>query len=345
MNTGASGARPAPGPLDLAEGAALAFFLAAMAWLGMLWLRMIVSPAPQEMREGAIILTTLALLDGRNPYATEVAALSGNLYGILYPLLVVPLALIIGPGLPAHRLVNALGLVVATVLVWRAARRAGAARLPALLAALITLAGWLYWVGPTVRPDGVGLACMLGALAVSAPNPGSPRRFAAALALSIAGFAAKIYFLGGVFIVAAHVFLFVGWRRGIVFGTITLAATAAWAGLLALLMPAWGAHVLGANVGAAGYDTAHLLRQGKDWLIFSLPLLAWLAAAVLLLPRARWGGEAGFWGFAALCGLAGLLVALGGHTRGPRRAHRRAHDLFLPPAHPAARDRAGRRDG
>lgn len=314
MSTRARGARPAPGPVDLAEGAALAFFLAAIAWLVMLWGRMIVSPAPQEMREGAIILTTLALLDGRNPYATEVAALSGNLYGILYPLLVAPVALILGPGLPAHRLVNAIGLVIAAVLVWRAARRAGSAALPALLAALLTLAGWLYWVGPTVRPDGVGLACMLGALAIAAPDPGSPRRFAAALALSLAGFAAKIYFLGGVFIIAAHVFLFVGWRRGILFGAVTLAATAAWAGLLALLLPAWGAHVLGANVGATGYDTAHLLRQGKDWLIFSLPLLAWLAAAALVLPRARWRGEAGFWGFAALCGLAVLLASLGGHT-------------------------------
>jgi hypothetical protein len=306
--------RPAPGPLGLLEGASLAFFLAAMAWLVMLWLRMMVSPAPQEMREGAIILTTLALLDGRNPYASEVAAVSGNLYGLLYPLLVVPFALILGPGLAVHRLVNALGLLIAAVLVWRAARRAGAERLPALLAALLTLTGWLYWVGPTVRPDGVGLACMLGALAVAAPDPGSPRRFATALVLSLAGFAAKIYFLGGVFIVAAHVFLFVGWRRGIVFGAVTLAATAAWAWLLALLLPAWGAHVLGANVGATSYDTAHLIRQGKDWLIFSLPLLAWLAAGAMLLPWARWRGEAGFWGFAALCGLAVLLASLGGHS-------------------------------
>jgi hypothetical protein len=298
----------------LAEGVALAFFLAAIAWLAMLWVRMIVSPAPQEMREGAIILTTLALLEGRNPYAPEVAVLAGNLYGILYPLTVLPAAALFGPGLATHRAVNALFLLLAAAIVWHAARRAGSARLPAQLAALLSLTGWLYWVGPTVRPDGVGLACMLGALAVAAPDPAAPRRFAAALALSLAGFAAKIYFLGGAMIIAAYVLLFVSWRRGLAFGLALVAASGAWALMLAATMPAWAAHVLFANVGATGYDTAHLLRQGKDWLIFSLPLIAWLAAALLCLPRDRWRGEAGLWGFAALCGLAVLLVSLGGHT-------------------------------
>lgn len=310
----ARGTRPRPSPLDLLEGTALAIFAGGMGWLCLLWLRMVVSPAPQEMREGAIILTTLALLDGRNPYAVEVAAVSGNLYGILYPLTVLPAAALFGPGLATHRAVNALFLLVAAWLVRHAARRAGAAPVPALVAALLCLAGWLYWVGPTVRPDGLGLACLLGALSVAAPDPASPRRFAAALALSLAGFATKIYFLGGAFIIAAHVFLFHGWRRGLVFGLATLAATAAWAFLLALLMPAWGRHVLFANVGAAGYDLAHLLRQGRDWAVFSLPLLAWAGAAAVTLEGRRWRGEARFWGFAALCGLAVLLVALGGHT-------------------------------
>jgi hypothetical protein len=297
-----------------AEAAALAFGLAALAWLIGVTLRMLVSPAPQEMREGALVLTTLALLDGRNPYALGEATGAANLYGILYPLLVTPAAWLFGPGLATHRVVAALGIGAATVIVWRSARRAGAAPMPALLAALLTLAGWLYWVGPTVRPDGIGLVCLIGALAVAAPDPGSPGRFAWSVALSLAGFAAKIYFAGGMMIAAAFVFLFVGWRRGIVFGLAALAALAAWAGLLALAMPVWASLVLGANIGATSYDVAHLVRQGTDWLVFSLPLIAAGLAAAIVLPRARWGGEAGFWAFAALCGLAVLLASLGGHN-------------------------------
>jgi hypothetical protein len=299
--------------IHLLEGAGLAFGLAALAWLIALWGRMAVSPAPQEMREGALVLTTLALLDGRNPYAAAGLPLAANLYGILYPLAVVPFAWVLGPGLATHRLVAGLGIGIATWLVWRGARQAGARPLPALLAALLCLAGWLYWVGPTVRPDGIGLACMLGALVVAAPDPASPRRFGAALALSLLGFAAKIYFVGGIFIVAAHVFLAHSWRRGLGFGIAAAAATAGWAGILALALPLWARLVLGANLGATNYDTAHLARQSLDWAIFSLPLLAAAATALAVLPRARWRGQPGFWAFAALCGLAVLLASLGGH--------------------------------
>jgi len=307
-----------PAIVHALDGAAVAFFLGAMGWLGLLWARMVLSPAPQEMREGALVMTTLALLEERNPYASAdplSAGLSGgNLYGILYPLAVAPFALVLGPGLATHRLVNGLALLVAAALVWRGARTAGAARLPALLAALVSLAGWLYWVGPTVRPDGLGLALMLGALAVAAPDPASPRRLAAALALSLAGVATKLYFVGGVLIIAAYVFLFASWRRGLAMAAAAIAAILLWAVLLERLMPGWGALVLRANIGAAGYDARHLFRQGIDWLVFSLPLVAGLAAAVVTLPRSRWRGQAGFWAFAALCGLAVLVVALGGHV-------------------------------
>ncbi len=296
----------------LADGAALAFGLAALAWLAMVVVRMAVSPAPQEMREGALVLTTLALLDGRNPYASAVSA-GGNLYGILYPLVVAPAALLFGPGLATHRVVACAGIGLAAWLVWRGARNAGAERLPAALAVVLSAAGWLYWVGPTVRPDGIGLACLIGALVVAAPDPASWRRFAIALALSLAGFAAKIYFVGGILIVAAHVALFRGWWRGVAMGVAALAAIALWAGLLALLMPGWAILVLGANLGATSYDVGHLLRQSWDWAVFSLPLLAGLAVALAGLQRSRWGGQEGFWGFAALCGLAALLASLGGH--------------------------------
>jgi len=300
--------------LHALDGAAVAFFLAAMGWLGVVYLRMVVSPAPQEMREGAIVLSTLALLEGRNPYAADIAAVAGNLYGILYPLLVAPAAALFGPGLETHRAVNGLFLAIAALCVFRAARDCGAERLTALLAALLAAAGWLYWVGPTVRPDGVGLAAMLGGLLIAARDPASPRRFAAVLALSCAGFAAKLYFAGGVFIVAAYVFLAVSWRRGVVFGLAAIAALALWAGLLSLALPRWAALVLFANVGAAGYDPLHLLRQGLDWAVFSLPLLAPLAVLAATAPRTLIAGRVGFWGFAALCGLAVLIVSLGGHT-------------------------------
>lgn len=298
----------APPALIALEGAAVAFAIAGFAWLGVLYLRMLVSPAPQEMREGALVVTTLALLDGRNPYAPGTLAEAGNLYGIVYPLAVLPAAWLFGAGLAVHRAVAGLGSAVAAWLLWRLLRRDGVDRLSAALATALVAAGWLYWVGATVRPDGVGIALMMAAYAAIAPRPEDPRRFAACLALSLLALATKLYFVFPAGLAAAYVFLFRSWRRGLAFGLATIGGIAGALALLALLFPGYAVLVLGANLAATGYDPGHLLRQSRDWALFSLPLLAALAAA--LARRAR---PPGFWGFATLAALAALLVALGGH--------------------------------
>ena len=57
-------------PRRLAAGA-MGIAAPMAGWLFLLHLRMILSPAPQEMREGAVVWITRLLLEGRNPYALE----------------------------------------------------------------------------------------------------------------------------------------------------------------------------------------------------------------------------------------------------------------------------------
>ncbi len=301
--------QPPAAELIALEGAALAFAAAGFAWLGLIYLRMLVSPAPQEMREGALIVTTLALLDFRNPYAAGMLAEAGNLYGIVYPLAVLPAAALLGAGLTVHRAVAGLGFALGAWLLHRLLRREDVDRLTAGLATALVAAGWLYWVGATVRPDGIGVALMMAAYAVIAPRPEDPRRFALCLALSLLGLATKLYFVFPAGVAAAYVFLFRSWRRGLAYGLATLGGIAAMLALLAVLLPGYSVLVLGANLAAAVYDPAHLLRQSRDWAVFSLPLLAALAAVLVRPVR-----PPAFWSFAAVAALAALLVALGGHT-------------------------------
>lgn len=304
-------ARPAARPAALAtalEGAAAAFAAAGFAWLGLVYLRMLASPAPQEMREGALVVTTLALLAGRNPYAPEAMAEAGNLYGILYPLATLPFAALFGPGLAVHRMVAGAGFAVGAVLFWRLARREGADRATAGFATALVVAGWLYFVGATVRPDGVGVALMMAAYAAAAPDPADPRRFALCLGFSLAGLAAKLYFVFPAGVVAAYVFLFRSWRRGVAFAVGLAVGLAATLAALAALLPGYAVLVLGVNLAATGYDAAHLVRQAREWAVFSLPFLAAGAAAL-----AAGGRPPRFWGFAALAAAAALVVALGGH--------------------------------
>lgn len=272
------------------------------------WLRMVISPAPQEMREGALLWSTRAYLELRNPYAVDTLPGPANVYGPFYPLLVVPWAWLLGPTLLAHRLVNGIGIAVACVLIYRTLRGFDVSRMTALAGAAVNLAGLLYWVGPTARPDGVGVALLIGAYAAMAPNPAARGRFTIGLLLSLAGLATKVYYVMP--IVAAVLWITVRrgpakglWAGAAAFGAVVIAAVG-----LSVVYPAWAPIVLGANLRATTYDLRHLLTQSLDWGVFSLPLI--VAAAVAWRP---WRRALDLWTVALFVGIAAIALALGGH--------------------------------
>lgn len=272
---------------------------------------MVVSPAPQEMREGALLIATMSVLDGQNPYALATLPGPANVYGILFPVLAAPFALVFGTGLPALRLANAAGLLVATAILWRACRRQGATPAMAGLGTAMALLGWLYWVTATARPDGVALALMMAALLVFAANPLRTRNFLLCLAFSLLAFSAKLYFVFPAFFAAAFVFLRGHFRRGLTYGAAAGLALLATMWGLGLAFPGWLAVAIGANLSATAFDHDHLLRQLRDYARFSPPLLV-LAAVLVIGWRPRWA-QLDFWGFTALASTAALLVKLGGH--------------------------------
>jgi hypothetical protein len=267
---------------------------------------MALSPWPQEMREAAPLMTALAFLRGDNPYALAGLPGPANVYGPLYPLLAVPFAWALGPGLPAMRLANAAAILAATAILYAACRREGAARVPALLGSGLALAGWLYFTGPTVRPDGVGLALMLGGCAVFARDPLAWRGFGLALALWLLAVAAKLYFVFPAPVAIAWVLWRGRVRRAVGYGAVAAAGLVGTIVGLAVMFPGWPVVALGANLGATAYDLGHLMRQSRDWALFSLPLLVALALAARRLRPDPWGA----W---ALGGCAALLASLGGH--------------------------------
>jgi hypothetical protein len=294
------------------EVACLLITAAALAWLVVLWARMVVSPAPQEMREAAPLLTTVAFLAGRNPYALATLPDGANVYGPLYPLLAVPFVALIADALVAMRVANAVCLTIACAVLHHLCRRQGAAILPALLGTGLAMAGWLYWVGATVRPDGLALALSLGGCAVFTRGPPSWRGFLPALLLWLLAFATKIYFVFPAFVAAAWIFCTGRFRLGVLFGATAAAGLAATIVALTLLFPGWPPVVLGSSLGTTIFDANHLVRQTGDWALFSLPLLA---GTIAVLPRASaWQWRVpGFFTFAALCGALALATSLGGH--------------------------------
>jgi len=286
--------------------------LAIVAWLAALHLRLVLSTAPMEWREGAALHLTGLLLDGRSPYALAEMPAATNVYGILYHLVVAPLAALAGNDFPVHRAVTAVAILGACWLLYALLR---ARRTPALLAfagAALLYAQSLYFVGPMARPDGLGLFLSLACLAILLQGDLGPRAFAAALAVAALAVATKPYFAWPVAAAAVHVLLFRSWRRGLAYG----AAVAATVGGTLLVLGAAGetylTNVLVVNARTGGWDASHLLAQAGDYALLSLPL----AVAAVLPGRGRASPSTGepdpAW---STCAVAALLLAvvLGGH--------------------------------
>ena len=268
-------------PRRIANAAALMAIVLG-GWLFLLHIRMIFSPAPQEMREGAVVWITRLLLEGRNPYDLSELPASANVYGIFYHLVALPLALIFGNGFTVHRTVSALSILGACLLLYRLLRRERVDPVFASCGVLLFYASSLYFVAPLARPDSLGVLLSLASMTLVFRDRVTPGAFLIGLGFALMALATKVYLAYPPFVMAAYVFVYVSRPRGLAYGLTGVAAAVL---LLFALTTFYPAYVSLSVVGNAqtGYGAAgHLWRQTSDWLVFSLPLT--LGLILLALP-------------------------------------------------------------
>jgi len=262
-------------------------------WLVILHLRMIVSPAPQEMREGAIIWITRLMLEGRNPYVLSELPASSYAYGIVYRLVVLPFARIFGNGYTVHRAVSAVSIAGACGVLYHVLRRQRTSVLLSAIGVMLFYASSVYFVAPLARPDGLGVFFCLASLACLFTDDLTPGWFAAGLILGLLALLTKIYLAFPPFIMSMYVFLFVSPKRGLIYGVATLTAALVTLFTMTLFYPAYITMSLVDNMNSAAYyNLDHMKRQTLDWLLYSLPLTVALA---ILLVRAVTRTSFGQW--------------------------------------------------
>jgi hypothetical protein len=284
------------------------------AWLCVLHLRMIFSPAPQEMREGALVWVTRLLLEGRNPYSLSELPASTEVYGILYHLVTLPFAAVFGNSFAIHRLVSGLSIFGASALLYGLLRRQAADAVPAFVGTVLFYMASLYFVGPVARPDGLGVLLSMIGVTVLFRDDVSPTRFALGLGVALLALLTKSYFAYPPFVLAAYQMLFGRRLRGLVAGAAATIAAGACILVVAAICPAYINVSFVANAQSASYDVAHLARQTKDWAIFSAPLLAGLAAIILRSAVTRDRIQRpNIFTFATLVNTGVFLGWLGGH--------------------------------
>ena len=314
--------------VSVALGAGIIF------WMLVIHVRMVISPAPQEMREGAVPWITQLLLEGRNPYALEELPAGTDVYGILYHLLVIPLALLFGNSFAIHRIVSALAIVASCWLTYLVLRREGSDRLLASIGAMLCYAASVYFTGPLARPDGVAVLLSMASLTVltmhrrggqglTSPSLPSNAALAWGLVFGLLALLTKISLAFPPFVVAAHLFLF-GPRasriRGLAYGAITCASAIGLMALMNLLYPAYVTLTFAANAQSGFSDGQHLMRQTFDFLVFSLPVTIALVISVgawLLHRNDRAGGglilRPNLFVFGAAANAALFFIWLGWH--------------------------------
>ena len=288
------------------------------AWLFLLHLRMVASPAPQEMREGASLWITRLLLEGRNPYAIEELPASTDVYGIFYYLVVQPFARLVGNGYPVHRAISALSILGACVLLYRLLRRRGTDRVLAAVGTLLFYASCLYFVAPVARPDGLGVFLSLLSITWLFDPEVTPARFAVGLLVALLALLTKVYLAYPPFVMAAYVFLYVSRPRGLAYAFASLAAGSAVLLAATRVYPAYISVAIMANGQDTAYDGWHMLSQTADWMVFSLPLTAAVVVALLHYartprPMAPSVPRLGAFGFAGGANALVFALLLGGH--------------------------------
>jgi hypothetical protein len=250
---------------------------------------------PNEFREAAMLTSTQALLQGLNPYSLEQQPQCMNVYGILYPLFNVPLAMLGGVTLPLHRTVSGFFILASCLLLYGVMKRMQIGFFDRLSGTTIFYGHSIYACSHAY-PNALGMFLFLCTIFVPWLYKYNSLSLFASILLGILGFLSKPYFVLGI----PYVFLYLllrNWRRAFGYGIATTFFLSITLMSLNWLFPLYLNNTLFVHNNVADRDWVYMLRQlsayGQNnlWLllILSVPLAFYLFEnRDDLLPRRLW---------------------------------------------------------
>jgi len=308
-------------------------------------------PYPLEFREGASTVMTQFLLEGRNPYALENQPLGTYHYGIVYSVLVLPLAALFGNGLLVHRIVTCVFIILSAVLVaWTIFRSNRTAVIAAACGLLVAMA--LATRGALgAFPGSVGTLLFLAILIAPFRRSFDWPSLLCSTVLSLIAFYTKPYFVLALGLVIAYTLLFVSKRRAVVHALLSAAAFLISFLVVRRMLPMYFVYVLVTSYLDSGPSTSHMLLQltrlrQEFYPVMALGLLVLVAAAWRSRSHIADGlarifhidfrhpglplleAKMDYFGFAAVGSTLVFLLILGPHT-GQFMTY--AYQLMVPP--------------
>jgi len=185
--------------------------------------KIIANPFQNELREGAILLTTKALLSGINPYDLDNQPQYTNVYGIFYHLVVYPFVKLFGLNFQIHRLVSATFIIATCIGLFKLLSQIfKISWLLCFSASIILYSQLIYLVNPLARPDGLGLFIFLIGLYIPWRYQFSRLSLIFSIGLGLLGLLTKPYFFFVIPYVFLYLFIFKSKLKGIRYGILSL---------------------------------------------------------------------------------------------------------------------------
>lgn len=255
--------------------------------------QIIVAPFPLDYYEGTTLLITQIFAEGGNPYTQSFQPAAMYVYPPLYNLLVAPLSYIFSDPFMLHRGVCAVFIMLSSALVYRAVLHAGGGNHHALAAAAICYAGLLFYATPISSTNALGVLLYLLCLYIPWRRGFTPSSLWWAVALGVASFYAKQYFILGMGIICSWLLLYRSVYSSFRLGLIFSGALVASLSLVHLSSPYFLDNTLFSTAISAGrlQNSSIALLQYRDLAILYWPLIALLAVQLIMTVLGTNGGE------------------------------------------------------
>ena len=185
---------------------------------------LVIFPYSNTLREGAMMTSTDALVKGLNPYDMSLQPRLMNQYGIIYPLLVWPLAKLFGTTILIHRIVIAFFILASCLLIFLVLKKMNVPFLLNIWAVLMLYSSLLFpgTSTPTIDPGAVGTFFFLLTIFIPWFFKYSNKSLILSLLFGIFAFYSKMYTFLGTLVIASYLFLFISKKKAIFYGFLLL---------------------------------------------------------------------------------------------------------------------------
>jgi hypothetical protein len=176
---------------------------------------------PLDYNEAAMTTVTATIISNENPHSYQNQPSRTSVYPLLYNIAIAPTALVFGNSLGLHRVISAIFVILSCYLCFIALRKNNVTASHSWAATSIIYAALLYYSTPIAGPNSLGVLFFLGVTLLPWLDKFSDRSIIIASLLGILAFYTKQYFVAGLGFLYLYLFLYVSYKKSVIYGFCT----------------------------------------------------------------------------------------------------------------------------